>query len=93
MAAGTRPHSTVLSSLALAFGTEDITCQCEFCGFALVELLQGDMYTMDEVFCFSGTLRPAAAAEKAAGTAKELAEKILRGAVSEKRTIDGGGAD
>jgi hypothetical protein len=78
MAAGTRPHCTVLSSLALAFGTEDITCQREFCGFALVELLQGDMYTMDKVLCFAGTLRPAAAAEKAAGTAKELAEKILQ---------------
>lgn len=35
------------------------------------------MDTMDKVFCFTWTLWPIAAAEEAAGTTEELAEKIL----------------
>lgn len=53
---GTCPHSPVLSSLALTLGAEDVTCQCEFRRLAPVQLLEGDVYTVDKILRFAGTL-------------------------------------
>lgn len=79
MTARAGPHCTFLSSLAFAFGAENIARQCEFCGLAFVQLLKGDVYTMNKVFCFTWALGTATATTKeAARTAEELAEKILQ---------------
>jgi hypothetical protein len=76
--------SAILAALAFAFGANSVTREGKFGGLALVQVFQRDVYSVYEVFRFAGALGSStAAAEKAASTkaaasAEELAEKILK---------------
>jgi hypothetical protein len=70
----------LLSTLTLALATEDVLLESELRGLALVEVLEGNLDTVNEVLALSGTLRTTAAsssAEESSSTAEELREEIL----------------
>ena len=69
--------SAFLSALAIALDTDDVAGEGKFGGLALVEVFEGDVYAVDEVFCLAGSLGPRLAAEKASA-AKQLAEEVLK---------------
>lgn len=77
-----RPYSALLSTLALALGTYNVSSESELGRFALVKILEGNVDTMNEILGLAWSLRPSAAAttteEASAATTKELAEQILQ---------------
>lgn len=80
MAGITRLDSTVLASLALALAANNVARKSELGGLALVEILEGDMDTMDEILGSAGSLLPAstsAAEEPSSSSTEELTEQIL----------------
>jgi hypothetical protein len=80
IASVTGPDSTVFATFALAFGADNVAGQRKLRGFALVQVFQGDMDAMNEIFGFAWLVSPTAPAstEETSAATKELAEQILR---------------
>ena len=47
------PDGALLATLAVALCADDVAGEGELCCLALVEVLERDMYTVDEVFCLA----------------------------------------
>ena len=62
---------TFLATLATALATDDVPCKCQFGCLALVEVFQGDVNAVDEIFCFPGSPGLATSTTKESSTSAE----------------------
>lgn len=79
MADITRPDGALLATFATALGADNVASESELGGLAFIEILEGDVDAVDEIFALSLTSLPrtTSAVTEEASTAEELAEEIL----------------
>lgn len=77
----TCPYRAILATLPFTLRTDDVPSQSELCGFSFIEIFEGDVDSMDEIFRFAWALRSTwttrTSSKEASASAKQLTEKVL----------------
>ena len=66
-------YGTILATLAIALGADNVSCERKFRDLALVQIFERDGDTVNEILGLPWSLRPTSSAEESTST-KELAE-------------------